>query len=149
MENKNSVRQDAEKLANFIMFTQRSFLLNLSEELSRGNISFSQFFLIGYLAKEDYLSMTDISKKMGHSTAAATGLVDKLEKLGYVQRLHASDDRRKVLVRITRKGENFVENLRQEIEDEFVYMFEEENSQSKVNIVDIVDHVHSCCGSAS
>ena len=26
--------------------------------------------------------MTHISKKMGHSTAAATGLVDRLEKLG-------------------------------------------------------------------
>ena len=33
---------------------------------------------------------------MGHSTAAATGLVDRLEKLGYVQRLHASDDKEKL-----------------------------------------------------
>jgi DNA-binding MarR family transcriptional regulator len=56
--------------------------------------------------------MTEISNKMGHSTAAATGLVDRLEKLGYVQRLHAADDRRKVMVQITRKGMDLVGRMR-------------------------------------
>lgn len=102
------------------MFTQRSFLLNLSKELNKGNVSFAQFFLLGYLAKEDYLTMTDISKKMGHSTAAATGLVDRLEKLGYVQRLHASDDRRKVMVQITRKGIDLVDKMREDIVENLV-----------------------------
>ena len=32
------------------MYTQRSFLLNLSKELNKGNVSFAQFFLLGYLA---------------------------------------------------------------------------------------------------
>jgi DNA-binding MarR family transcriptional regulator len=112
---KQTIRKDASRLADFIMFTQRSFLLNLSKELNKGNVSFPQFFLLGYLANEDFLTMTDISKKMGHSTAAATGLVDRLEKLGYVQRLHAQDDRRKVMVQITRKGIDLVERIREEI----------------------------------
>ena len=109
------VEHNADRLADFIMFAQRSFLLDLSKELNKGNISYAQFFLLGYLANEDYLTMTDISKKMGHSTAAATGLVDRLEKLGYVQRLHASDDRRKVMVQITRKGIDLVGRLRNAI----------------------------------
>ena len=114
-ETKQTIRKDASRLADFIMFTQRSFLLNLSKELNKGNVSFPQFFLLGYLANEDFLTMTDISKKMGHSTAAATGLVDRLEKLGYVQRLHAQDDGRKVMVQITRKGIDLVERIREEI----------------------------------
>ncbi len=119
-ENIQTVRKDAGRLADFIMFTQRSFLLNLSKELNKGSVSFAQFFLLGYLAKEDYLTMTDISKKMGHSTAAATGLVDRLEKLGYVQRLHASDDRRKVMVQITRKGIDLVDKMREDIVENLV-----------------------------
>lgn len=107
-----SADSNVDRLADFIMFAQRSFLLDLSQELNTGNISYAQFFLLGYLANEDYLTMTDISKKMGHSTAAATGLVDRLEKLGYVQRLHAADDRRKVMVQITRKGIDLVTRLR-------------------------------------
>ncbi len=106
------VDQSADRLADFIMFAQRSFLLDLSRELNQGNVSYAQFFLLGYLASEDYLTMTDISKKMSHSTAAATGLVDRLEKLGYVQRLHDASDRRKVIVQITRKGTELVGKLR-------------------------------------
>lgn len=111
------VEPNADRLADFIMFAQRSFLLDLSTELNQGSISYAQFFLLGYLANEDFLTMTDISKKMGHSTAAATGLVDRLEKLGYVQRLHAADDRRKVMVQITRKGIELVSRLRNIIAD--------------------------------
>ena len=111
-ETSTTTSTEAGRLADFIMFTQRSFLLDLSKELNKGNISYAQFFLLGYLAKEDYLTMTQISNKMGHSTAAATGLVDRLEKLGYVQRLHAADDRRKVMVQITRKGLDLVNRMR-------------------------------------
>lgn len=106
------MKKVASDVADFIMFTQRSFLLDLSRELNRGNVSYAQFFLLGYLASEQQLTMTDISRKMGHSTAAATGLVDRLEKLGYVQRLHAADDRRKVMVQITGKGQQLVQQLR-------------------------------------
>ena len=52
--------------------------------------------------------MSDIAKKMGHSTAAATGLVDRLEKLSYVERAHAAEDRRKIMVSITSKGLDLV-----------------------------------------
>lgn len=106
---------EAERLADFVLFTQRSCILNLSSELHKGNISFPQFFLMAYLSSEDYLTMSDIAKKMGHSTAAATGLVDRLEKLGYVERVHAAEDRRKIMVRITNKGTDMVAQMRGEI----------------------------------
>lgn len=106
---------EAERLADFVLFTQRSCILNLASELNRGNISFPQFFLMAYLSSEDYLTMSDIAKKMGHSTAAATGLVDRLEKLGYVERVHAAEDRRKIMVRITTKGTEMVARMRREI----------------------------------
>jgi DNA-binding MarR family transcriptional regulator len=110
-----SVKVDADRLADFVLFTQRSCILNLSTELNKGNISFPQFFLLTYLSSEEYLTMSDIAKKMGHSTAAATGLVDRLEKLTYVERTHASEDRRKIMVRITARGVELVSKMRSEI----------------------------------
>lgn len=108
-------KTDADRLADFVLFTQRSCILNLSTELNKGNVSFPQFFLLTYLSSEDYLTMSDIAKKMGHSTAAATGLVDRLEKLAYVERVHASEDRRKIMVRATAKGIELVAKMRSEI----------------------------------
>ena len=108
--------RDHAKLADFILFSQREFLLNLSRELNRDNISFAQFFLLSFLTTSKEMTMTDIARKMGHSTAAATGLVDRLEKLGYMERTHAVDDRRKVMVRITPKGLDLVSRLRDELQ---------------------------------
>jgi len=59
--------------------------------------------------------MSDIAHKMGHSTAAATGLVDRLEKLSLVERKQAADDRRKIMVRITDEGIKMVAKMRKEI----------------------------------
>ena len=115
-----SVKADADRLADFVLFTQRSCILNLSSELNKGNVSFPQFFLLTYLSSEEYLTMSDIAKKMGHSTAAATGLVDRLEKLSYVERMHAAEDRHKIMVRITAKGIELVSKMRTEIANDRV-----------------------------
>jgi DNA-binding MarR family transcriptional regulator len=115
MNTGSAVQAEADRLADFVLFTQRSCILNLSGELSKGNVSYPQFFLLAYLSCEEYLTMTDIAKKMGHSTAAATGLVDRLEKLSYVERVHAAEDRRKIMVRITQKGVELVSRMRREI----------------------------------
>ena len=111
---------DAERLADFVMFTQPRCVLNLSTQLIKGNVSFVQFFLLAYLANAEFLTMSDIAKKMGHSTAAATGQVDRLESLAYVERVHAADDRRKILVRITSGGGELVANMRKEIANDLV-----------------------------
>ncbi len=108
-------RSEVERLADIIMQMQRCFVQHLSEELSKGQVSFPQYFLLGHIASCDSLSMTEISEKMNHTTAAATGLVDRLENLGYVERMHASDDRRKVLVKITEKGGSLVGRIREDI----------------------------------
>jgi len=114
------IRAEANKLADFLMFSQRTFLLNLSQALNEGQVSYSQLFLLTYLTSQEHLTMSEIAKKMGHSTAAATGLVDRLEKFGYVSRNHADDDRRKVMVQITNKGSRLVNSIRGEIYSDIV-----------------------------
>jgi DNA-binding MarR family transcriptional regulator len=57
-------KQDANSLVDFILFTQKSVILHLSPELTKENISFPQFFLLAYLMSEEYVTMTDIAKKM-------------------------------------------------------------------------------------
>lgn len=116
---------DADRLADFVLFTQRSCVLNLSRKLQKGNLSYPQFFLLAYLSSEDFLTMSDIAQKMGHTTAAATGLVDRLERIGYVERVHALEDRRKILVKITKKGTRLVAKMRKEISQDLAEIMSE------------------------
>ena len=127
--------KDHAKLADFILFSQREFLLNMSRELNRDNISFAQFFLLNYLSTSPELTMTDIARKMGHSTAAATGLVDRLEKLGYMERTHAIDDRRKVLVRITSQGLQLVARLREELQNQVASAMSETSANDAAEFI--------------
>src|SRR5207248_11490020 len=110
----NQFRADAERLSHIIMEMQRCFLLHLSKELAPGNVSFPQFFLLAILDHKEVLTMSAIAQKMGHTTAAASGLVARLENLGYVMRSSAREDRRKVMVCITPKGSALVRRIREE-----------------------------------
>jgi len=111
----DQIRADAERLSHMVLEMQRCFLLHLCKELAPGNVSFSQFFLLGYLDRKEVLTMSAIAQKMGHTTAAASGLVARLENLGYVVRSVARDDRRKVMVCITPKGSALVRRIREEM----------------------------------
>src|SRR5213082_3053507 len=109
------IRADAERLSHIVMEMQRCFVLRLCKELAPGNVSFPQFFLLAYLDQKEVLTMSAIAQKMGHTTAAASGLVARLENLGYVMRSVARDDRRKVMVCITAKGSALVRRIREEM----------------------------------
>jgi DNA-binding MarR family transcriptional regulator len=104
-----------ERLTDIIMQLQRCFLTRLSEELAAGQVSFAQFFLLGHLAGNESLSMGEIADRMQHTTAAATGLIDRLENLGYVERHPSALDRRKILVAITTKGTELVNRIREDM----------------------------------
>jgi DNA-binding MarR family transcriptional regulator len=136
-------RSQIERLADIIMMMQRCFVQHLSEELSRGQVSFPQFFLLGHIASSESLSMTEIADKMAHTTAAATGLVDRLANLGYVQRMHASDDRRKVLVRITPKGVNLVGRIRQDIVEKLSLVTGILEPQEQTTWLHIYEKIHA------
>src|SRR5258708_16251858 len=82
----NEFRADAERLSNIVLEMQRCFVLHLCKELAPGNVSFPQFFLLAYLDQKEVLTMTAIAQKMTHTTAAATSLFARLEKLGMLFR---------------------------------------------------------------
>ena len=111
----DQARADAERLSHIILEMQRCFLMHLSKQLAPGNVSFPQFFLLTYLDQKEVLTMSAIAQKMGHTTPAASGLVGRLENLGYVGRSSAREDRRKVMVCITPKGTALVRRIREEM----------------------------------
>lgn len=125
--------QDVQHLTDFVLFSQRSCILRLSPELTKGKVSFPQFFLLAYLDEEECLSMSNIAKMMGHSTAAATGMIDKLQELGHLKRYTAASDRRKIMVRITEQGRALVAQMRSNIASDLAQMMSREDTTTPVS----------------
>lgn len=63
------------------------------------------------LEAEGPLSMRRLAEAMDVSDASATGIVDRMEKRGLVERRHATEDRRVVLVYSTAAGEQIFRDM--------------------------------------
>ena len=141
------IRADAERLSHIVMEMQRCFVLRLCKELAPGNVSFPQFFLLAYLDQKEVLTMSAIAQKMGHTTAAASGLVARLENLGYVMRSAARDDRRKVMVCITTKGSALVTRIREEMVGNLMKILEHLTLDEQKAWLQIYSKIYDYCQS--
>lgn len=142
-----SLRSDAERLSHIIMEMQRCFVLRLCKELAPGNVSFPQFFLLAALDHNEVLTMSAIAQKMGHTTAAASGLVARLGNLGYVVRASAPDDRRKVMVCITPKGSELVRRIREEMVCNLMKMMAHLTNDEQKAWLQIYSKIYTLCQS--
>ena len=141
------MRADAERLSHIILELQRCFVLHLCKELAPGNISFPQFFLLTYLDLKEVLTMSAIAQKMGHTTAAASGLVARLENLGYVLRSNAREDRRKVMVCITPKGSALVRRIREDMVGNLMKIMEHLSPDEQKAWLRIYSKIYNICQS--
>jgi DNA-binding MarR family transcriptional regulator len=122
-------------------------VLRLCKELAPGNVSFPQFFLLTYLDVKEVLTMSAIAQKMGHTTAAASGLVARLENLGYVMRSHAPEDRRKVMVCITAKGSALVRRIREDMVGNLLKIMEHLSPEEQKAWLQIYSKIYNICQS--
>jgi DNA-binding MarR family transcriptional regulator len=139
------LRADAERLADLITVLQRCFLSNLCKELASGDVTIPQYCLLCHLSQCETLTMSAIAQKMDHTTAAATGLVDRLEALGYVQRAHASEDRRKINVQITPRGISLVAHIRQDMVENLIEILNRLTRPEQKAWVQIYEKIASYC----
>jgi DNA-binding MarR family transcriptional regulator len=140
-----ATRADVELLSHMILAMQRCLLLRLSRELAEGNVSIPQYFLLAALDQHEVLTMSGIAQKMENTTAAATGLVARLEKLGYVVRSSAPEDRRKVLVCITEKGTALVHRIRQDMVDNLMKVMTQLTPNEQKAWLQIYTKVYNYC----
>ncbi len=82
------------------------------DQLGRGLLSVPQFLSLDLIDRNKAIPMKDIAKELNVSLPAATGIVERLYKLGLVKRIADSQDRRIIKIILTPKGERVLENTR-------------------------------------
>jgi DNA-binding MarR family transcriptional regulator len=95
-----------DRLIYLISKVCQKLVINLQKGFSENAIEVTpiQVMLLFFLQKNDGLSLTQISQGLMLENPTVTGLIDRLEKLGYVKRSDHPNDRRVYLVHITEKG---------------------------------------------
>jgi DNA-binding MarR family transcriptional regulator len=75
-----------------------------TERLLKAGVSMSHLHVMGILSRHGDTPMSKLADLLDVSMSNATGLVDRMEERGFVERVRVPDDRRVVLVRLTDRG---------------------------------------------
>jgi DNA-binding MarR family transcriptional regulator len=81
-----------------------------SRRLVELGVSMTHFHVLTLLRHHDAMSMGRLADAMGASMSAATGIIDRMEERGLIERVRVPDDRRVVVVRPTRTGNDLVDD---------------------------------------
>lgn len=113
-----------EKTTGFLMFrTARGMKKMLDAKLSEFNVTSSQATILNTLSNLDGQSLSDIGKSVHLDKPAITGLADRMEHDGLVERKRTSSDRRIIQLFLTEKGKklfNKIEKIIVEVDQELV-----------------------------
>lgn len=82
-----------------------------SERLVRLGISMTQLHVMHLLEQHGELPMSRLAEMLDVSMSATTGLVDRVEERGFVERIRVPEDRRVVLARITDPGRQMLDDV--------------------------------------
>lgn len=75
------------------------------------NLSAHQLYFLRFLAQRQSCTPSDVAREFGITLAAVTGFIDRLQKQGLVFRRHSETDRRLVLLYLTKKGEESLQEF--------------------------------------
>ncbi|GIO88151.1 MarR family transcriptional regulator [Paenibacillus faecis] len=75
------------------------------------NLSFPQFKMLHMLSRSGPQRVSTIAEKLGLTSAAITGLTDRLVSEGYVLRARDDSDRRVVYITVTELGKEIVDQV--------------------------------------
>ena len=94
----------------------RPVLLRLARGLRRETeqlgVTASQATLLWLVKRSPGLSLAELAAEEGISPPALSGHIDRLEKVGLIERQRSSEDRRRVGLRLTDEGERLLRRVR-------------------------------------
>jgi DNA-binding MarR family transcriptional regulator len=82
-----------------------------SERVLRLGISMAQLHILYTLQRNGEMPMSRLAELLNVSLSNATGLIDRIEERGYVERTRVPEDRRVVKIRLTADGSRMLDEI--------------------------------------
>jgi len=136
-----SVAQFADRIGELMPVIIKEFARRQSDQLFRDDITLPQFFVLELLYHEGGSKMTDLARTMKVTTAAMTGIVDRLVRDGYVLRMHNSRDRRIVNIKLTTKGSGLIRRISEDRHKMLVSVFGKVSEIDRNNYLRILTRI--------
>lgn len=103
-----------------------------------GDVTMTQMAILNLLRNVPKYKMTELARLLNVTTSAATGMVDRMVRSGFLKRSREAKDRRIINIRITNKGEkaiNAIFNEKQRIMVKIFRHFDPKEREAYLNSV--------------
>ena len=94
-----------ESIGYWLTVTTQAYHRAVIDELAPHGITYRQSMVLGWLALEGELSQTELAAKMMIEPPTLVGILDRMERDGWITRHSCPADRRKKLIRATAAAE--------------------------------------------
>ena len=95
-----------ESLGYWVVMTAHALRRALNAELAKEGITLRQWEVLACIALEGELSQSELADRLGIEAPTLVGILDRMERDGWLDRYHCSQDRRKKRIRATDKAES-------------------------------------------
>jgi len=127
--------QIAEEVATLMPMIARRILLGFFQSV---DITQTQIFTIMTLSEESPIRLSELRQKLHITAPTVTGIVDRLEKSGYVSRMPDPNDRRAIHVDLTPKGRAIAKKLKTTIKKKWKNLLVKLSDTDQKNYVTIL-----------
>jgi len=86
----------------------RGLKQNMMQELREYNITFPQALVLRILNLDGTHTLMQLASRLDMTTSSLSGIVDRLVKLGFVDRIQDQEDRRAILISLSNEGVKLV-----------------------------------------
>lgn len=114
----SDVQHDSTDLAHALRRLWHGVISEVRHSDACAGIPHQQFWVLGKLSHGP-MRMTELAEHLGTATASVTGMVDRLEERGLVERVRDESDRRVVHVAITDAGKQAMSDTQDEFSRRF------------------------------
>lgn len=139
-----SISQFSKELTDTISYIQRlahNMLKEKSDAFIKGKITLPQYLVLDLVYRKNALKMKDIAYSLKVSLPAASGLVDRLARLKMIRRIPDNQDRRVILIDLTKSGKKTVEDVGKKRKEVIEKIFSPLTSRERQNYLNILNKI--------
>ncbi len=131
----NSFSEEILRLMSQIV---KAILRRQTDALIQSRITIAQYLTLGLIDTRLSVKMKEIAEEFNISLPAATGIIERLFKMGFIKRIYDESDRRVIRVVLTPKGRRVVEEVktkRKKLIESIFSKFSEREQQAYLRIL--------------
>jgi DNA-binding MarR family transcriptional regulator len=110
----DSLLEFARRMNEVMPVIAQGFARRQASKLYKCKLTLPQILILDFLNQQGESKMTDMARFMRVTTAAMTGIVERLVRDGYCIRVYSPEDRRIIKIKLTSRGSVLIKQINEQ-----------------------------------